>query len=132
LRQHRRFLPARLSQSAFDLRAKIGGRICGFLTVSLLNSFVPSVSEKFLFLTYAGTLNADNFFLTNANVDPNGIFTVDYATPGDVYLDFTATNAAATPEPGFIYPVFGILAGLLGYRKMKKNQRTRASDGESC
>ncbi|HEY3824727.1 MAG TPA: hypothetical protein VGL82_09215, partial [Bryobacteraceae bacterium] len=96
-----------------------------FLTISLLNSYLPQTTGKFLFLTYAGTLNAQDFSLTDPNVDPNGVFKVDYATPGDIFLDFTATNSSVTPEPSFLLPVFGLLGLVVGYRKMRQN-RARA------
>jgi fibronectin-binding autotransporter adhesin len=116
--------PSQTSQVQVGGNVNLNG-VDDILTVSLLNSFVPAVSEDFLFMTYGGTLNADNFQLSNANVDPNGMFTVDYSHSGEIYLDFTATNAAATPEPSFIYPAIGILAGLLAYRRMRNNRESK-------
>lgn len=92
------------------------------LTVNLLNGFDPTTSESFLFMTYGGTLNADNFVLTNANVDPFGTFSVDYSTPHDVFLDFTPTGSPV-PEPASFLPLAGLLAGLVRFGRARRNRR---------
>ena len=97
-------LPADASQ--LNVHGNVALDANSLLTVNLLNGFDPMVTERFLFLTYTGTLGGD-FFLTDPAAD-HGTFSVEY-DPGQVFLDFTASTTSAVPEPSAIV-LFGTMA----------------------
>ncbi len=90
--------------------------------VMLLNGFDPTTAGQFVFLDYTGTLNAQNFFVTDPHTDPFGTFSIGYGT-NDAYLSFTPN---ATPEPAAFLPLAGLLACVVYGIRRRKQQKQAA------